>query len=87
MVLLVTYSLNDPMQNYTQFIDAIESYRGKKLSKYSYAIETRESPKEIFESLSQYLGRSDSIYVIAMKRPYFGHGPQDLNDWLKKELE
>ena len=84
--LLVTYSLNNPQHNYSNFFDSIESYPWRKLSESSYAIRTQQSPKEIFEALGETLSTNDSLYVITLKRPYFGHGPQEVNSWLKTEL-
>jgi len=85
-ILLVTYNINTNMCEEDALLDSLESYPHRQLSKACYAIETRESPKQVFENLGQHLSPQDSIYIVTLKRPYYGHGPMELNNWLKDAL-
>ena len=85
-VLLVTYDLNTPGKDYNDLLKKIKGYDWARLSESSYAISTSASPQAVFDQLKPYLDRNDYIYIITLKRPYTGYGPQDVNDWLEKYL-
>ncbi|RCW61943.1 hypothetical protein DET61_1385 [Marinobacter nauticus] len=85
-VLLVTYDLNSPGQKHTKLLEKIKQYNWARLSESSYAIETYESPQQVFDSLRPITDQNDNLYVITLKRPYTGFGPQAVNDWLESKL-
>lgn len=85
-VLLVTYDLNKPGQDYADLLKKIKSYPWAKLSESSYAIYTDYTPQQIFDGLRPYLDPSDTLYVINMKKPYAGFGPKVVNEWLDSNL-
>ncbi|EGR1364176.1 hypothetical protein EM77_001990 [Vibrio parahaemolyticus] len=85
-VLLVTYDLNSPGQNHSNLLKTIKEYPWAKLSESSYAIKTLETPSTIFNLLKQYIDKNDNLYVVTMKKPYSGYGPQEVNDWLESNL-
>lgn len=85
--LLITYDLQSPGQRHTQLLDAIKKFPGwAKLSESSYAVSTQSSPQQVYDYLAQYLDANDNLYVINLTRPYYGRGPQDVNEWLAKNL-
>ena len=85
-VLLVTYDLNKPGQDYSDFIVTFKNYPWAKLSESSYAISTNKSPTTIYEELAPYIDKNDHVYVITLSRPYWGYGPEDVNKWLAEHL-
>lgn len=85
-VLLVTYDLDKPGQDYTDVLNTIKSYPWARLSESCYAIETSESPRSIFTKLTKYLDSNDQLYVITLTRPWSGRGPNDVNQWLIDRL-
>lgn len=85
-VLLVTYDLNKPGQDYSDFHKTIKKNSWAKLSESSYAIETIDAPQAVYSALKPYMDKNDNVYVINLRSPYFGQGPQDVNDWLSKHL-
>jgi len=85
-VLLVTYDLNKPGKDYADLLKTIKSFPWARLSESSYAIKTEQTPQQVFDKLKPYLGQNDNLYVINLKRPYAGFGPQDVNDWLESNL-
>ena len=56
------------------------------LSESSYAITSNETPGQVFNKLKPLLDSNDNLYVITLKKPYSGFGPQKVNDWLEKHL-
>lgn len=85
-ILLVTYDLNKPGQDYSDFHKTIKAYNWAKLSESSYAIETNENPQSIYNKLVPHMDKNNQVYVITLKSPYWGLGPQEANDWLKQRL-
>ncbi len=85
-VLIITYDLNDPGQNYHDVLDFIKSYPWAKLSESSYAIETNKSPNTIFNRISKFLDKNDTLYVITLRVPWNGQGSKKVIDWLRKRL-
>lgn len=85
-ILLITYNINTRLVNHDALLDSLETYTHRQLSKNCFVVETTESPKQVFENLGQHLSPQDSIYIVSLKRPYYGHGPMELNDWLKERL-
>lgn len=88
-VLLVTYDLNKEGKSkvdYDKFYKLRNSYDWARLSESSYAFNTTESPETVYNKLKPVIDANDHIYVITLKRPYTGFGPQDVNNWLEKNL-
>lgn len=84
--LLITYDLNKAGQNYNGFHAVIKKYTWARLSESSYAIQTPETPQAIYSKLNPYMDKNDNVYVVTLERPYFGQGPQDVNNWLNQRL-
>lgn len=85
-VLLVTYDLKKPGQDYSDLLKKIKSHSWARLSESSYAIKTEKSPEDIYNELKPYLDANDHIYIISLKKPYSGFGPKDVNEWLASNL-
>ena len=85
-VLLVTYDLKKPGQDYTDLLKEIRNYPWARLSESSYAIATEVAPSTVYDILRQYLDANDNIYVINLRRPFSGFGPPDVNGWLEANL-
>ena len=86
-VRLVTYDLNKETVR-PKIVDKIKGIGNSwaKLSESSYAIETWKEPRAVFDELAPLLDSNDNLYVITLNRPYYGHGPQDVNKWLAENL-
>lgn len=85
-VLLVTYDLNSPGQKHSKLLEKIKQYPWAKLSESSYAIKTTLSPSEVYSDLNSQIDQNDNLYVINMRKPYTGFGPNDVNNWLDTNL-
>ncbi len=85
-VLLVTYDLKKPGQDYSGFHKVIKSYGYARLSESSYAIATDETPTQVCDKLFPHMDRNDQLYVVTLRKPFWGLGPKDVNDWLTQNL-
>jgi hypothetical protein len=85
-VLLVTYDLKKPGQDYTDFLAIIRKYPYARLSESCYAIVTTEVPKDVYNKLYPHMDKNDQLYIITLQNPYWGLGPKEVNDWLIKNL-
>jgi hypothetical protein len=88
-VLLVTYDLNKEGKSkvdYNKFYKLRDSYDHVKLSESSYAFKTDEQPEPLYNKLKAAIDANDHIYIITLRRPYFGYGPKATNDWLAANL-
>ncbi len=85
-VLLVTYDLKKPGQDYTDFLKLIRQYPYARLSESSYAVETNETPVQVYNKLIPHMDKNDQIYVVTLRSPYWGLGPQDVNNWMSQRL-
>jgi hypothetical protein len=88
-VLLVTYDLNKEGKSkvdYNEFYAICDKSDHVKLSESSYAFRTNEHPMKVYADLKTVVDDDDHMYVINLKRPYYGHGPKPVNDWLEANL-
>lgn len=86
-VLLITYDLQKPGQDYTDLLAKIRSFNWAMLSESSYAIQTDLTPEAVYALLRPFMDANDQLYAIALKRPYMGFGPTAVNDWLENNLQ
>lgn len=84
-VYIVTYDLNKETKR-PNILSDIKSTSWAKLSESSYAISTTETPTEVYNRLGEHIDSNDNLYIITLNKPYFGQGPQDVNDWLADNL-
>lgn len=84
--LLITYDLNNEIKrpNILASIKALGPWA--KLSESSYAVVTAMTPAQVFQHLQKHLDSDDTCYVITLRKPYAGRGPQDVNKWLEDNL-
>jgi hypothetical protein len=86
-VLLITYDLNSPGQNYKPVLDFIKSHDAwARLSESCYAVRTEAGPAAVRDAIRAHMDPSDYVYVITLKQPYSGFGPVKVNEWLDSNL-
>jgi len=85
-ILLVTYDLNKPGQDYSDFLKIIKGYPYARLSESSYAIQTTETPIAVYNKLTPHMDKNDQVYLIILQKPFYGLGPKEVNDWLTNNL-
>ena len=84
---LITYDLNNETTR-PPIVKKIKALANSqvRLSESSYAISTTDSAQDIFDALRGLLDENDVLYVINLKRPRVGRGPQKVTQWLKDNL-
>jgi hypothetical protein len=85
-ILLITYDLNKPGQDYSDFIDTFKKYSWARLSESSYAIETSKRPQTIYNELSPHMDKNDQVYIITLSKPLSYWGDKKVNEWLENHL-
>lgn len=84
---VVTYDLNKPGQNYELREHLKENYNWAMLSESSYAIETTKTCSEVFNDLENFIDKNDTLYVVTLKKSFYGQGADEVNKWLEKHLK
>lgn len=84
---LVSYDLNKETRR-PPIVEKIKEISSgwAKLSESSYAISYSGTPEQVYSSLKPLIDDNDNLYVITLKRPWMGFGPNDVNEWLDKYL-
>jgi hypothetical protein len=83
---IVTYDLNKEIKR-PNIVGAIRKYDSwAKLSESSYAISTTSSPYQVYNDLLEHLDGNDQLYVITLRKPFYGQGSKEVNDWLEANL-
>jgi len=84
-VLIVSYDLVDPGQNYEQLIKLIKSYPSwARLGGSAYLIYTAMTTVQVRDHLQQALDRNDKIFVGTCPRPSaWGGLPEDVSKWIQ----
>ena len=84
MVLLITYDLNKPGQDYTSLHEAIKAYGTwwHHLDS-TWLIDTNQTPSQCVDNLRQYMDNNDNILVIEVCKNYQGWLPEKAWEWLR----
>ncbi|WP_027329129.1 hypothetical protein [Marinimicrobium agarilyticum] len=85
-VLLVTYDFKNRDDTYFELMRRIKAYNWARLSDSSYAIDTEQSPCEVYTTMKDLVDGGDNLYVTVLTRPYYGFGPEEVNQWLSERL-
>jgi hypothetical protein len=85
MIYVVAYDLNKETTR-PKITEERDKTPWAKLSESSYAIETNETPEQVYNRFKKHLDNNDNLYVITLKKPWYGFGPKDVVDWLDKRL-
>ncbi|GIL02627.1 MAG: hypothetical protein BroJett030_25260 [Alphaproteobacteria bacterium] len=64
----------------------IRSWPWVKLAETAYAVDTPDTPQTVYKQLARFLGRDDVVYVVRLRQPFAGYGPDTVNDWLQQRL-
>lgn len=83
-MLLITYDLQKPHQDYANLIKAIEGYGNyAHILKSTWLIRTTKSAQQVYEELSPFLDTNDFIFVTGVdERNQQGWLPKKFWDWI-----
>ena len=80
-LLSVTYQINNEY-HFIDFQNLINNYINRKISNSTYIIETKLSPKEVYEEFRKHVNQGDTLIISKFANPWHGHGDKDVMDWL-----
>jgi hypothetical protein len=82
---LIAYDLNREVVR-PNITAEVKKTAWAKLSESSYAVDTTETPAEVYARFKPLLDSDDNLYVTTLKKPYHGWGPPAVIDWLDQRL-
>jgi len=88
-LLLITYDLKKETnsKDYEGIIGIIKKTGDwARLSESSYAVQTEETPKSLYDQLTKFLDNNDKLMVVTFSKPYFGRHSQAVIDWLAARM-
>ena len=85
-VYIVTYDLNKETKR-PNIVDEVKKKPWAMLSESSYAIDTTETPQQVYNRFTKYLDANDALLVISLRQPYYGQTSDEVHAWLKQRLE
>ena len=85
-VLLVTYDVTKINPKTDRVPDIVREYKHVKLCDGSYAIETYEKTRTIFNRIAPYLNGSARLFVVTLVKPFSGPVLERVSEWLSNHL-
>jgi hypothetical protein len=82
-VLVVSYDLKRPGQNYEKLIALMKIYPWARLGGSAYLILTAQDPAQVRDYLTQALDSGDQIYIgVAPAPSAWWNLPEDVSKWI-----
>jgi hypothetical protein len=87
-VLIISYDLVDPGQNYEGLLQGIKSYAWARLGGSAYLIYTSDEPVAVRDKLMKLIDKNDKLFVSVVRAPAAWSGmSQDVSDWIRNQLK
>jgi len=85
-ILLITY--NQPKMNPSDgsVVGFMSEYKHVQISENSYAIETNEQTRTVFNKIIPYLDSNAHLFIVTVMQPFTVQGLDHVRDWLRKHL-
>ncbi|MBI1804948.1 MAG: hypothetical protein HY033_12310 [Ignavibacteriae bacterium] len=85
-VLLITYDQSEMNSSVDPVLSLVQEYKHVQLSENSYAIETDEKTRTIFNKIMPYLSSSAHLFIVTLVKPFAGPVLEHVSNWLSKHL-
>lgn len=86
MLILITYELTRPEEEYTSFYNSLKKLgEGKHYLHSTWLVDTEESPQQIKKALEAYLNPDDKLFIAEITPDYAGTLPKRAWRWLDKQ--
>jgi hypothetical protein len=85
-VLLVTFDPHRPGVDYTGVYDVLQHYKHVQLSDGSFAIETHEATRTVYNKVMHFLSNGVHVYILTITKPFSTQCVEDVKTWLGKHL-
>ncbi|MDH4121688.1 MAG: hypothetical protein OEV94_08300 [Deltaproteobacteria bacterium] len=84
---LISFALENPDQHLAAVVNQIQALGNwGRISTGTFVIHTPEDMETVFDMLVKEIGENDHLYVLPVRRPFLGKGPQELDHWLNEIL-
>lgn len=85
-VLLVNFDPNRPGVDYDGVLALLRRYKHVQLAEGSFAIETHEATRTIYNKITRFLANSVHVYILTITKPFSSQCVEDVKSWLGKHL-
>ncbi len=85
-ILLITYDFDKTNAKIDRVLGIMTGYKHIQLSNGSFAIETHEKIRTIFNKLVPYLGDKVHLLVVTLIKPFSGTVSAPVSVWLSNHL-
>ena len=88
-IMIVTYDLMNPGQNYEALLKRIRGYKSwAKLGYSAFLLATEQTPVQVRDYLSQAKDKNDKLYVSVTVAPAAWQGLTDeVSNWIRSNLK
>ena len=84
---LIAFDLKKAGSDYAGLMEAVRKYPSfVQLSRTTFAVETGDSPEQLFEALEKHLDRYDFCYILQLGRGLAGRGSEKATRWLQSHI-
>ena len=84
--MLITYDHGEMKSAVDGALEIIKGYKHIQITESSFAIETYEKTRTIFNKILPFLGSNARLLVVTLIRPFAGPVKTPLNEWLLRHL-
>jgi hypothetical protein len=85
-VLLVTYDQKFSTKKNDSLVNAIKEYKHIQLSENTFAIETFENTRTIYNKLIPHVNIKANLFILTVTRPFTSQCLEEVKSWLGKRL-
>ncbi|HEY6191419.1 MAG TPA: hypothetical protein VI215_03740 [Bacteroidota bacterium] len=85
-VLLITYDYASQGAKTESVLNIVNQYKHIQLAEGSYAIETDEKTRTIFNKILPFLSKNVHLLVVTLIKPFAGPVLAPVSEWLTKHL-
>ena len=85
-VLLITYNDTNTDPKVDPVFNVVNSYDHVQLSDGTFAIETDEKTRTVFNKILPYLTDSAHLFIVTLVKPFAGPVLERVSVWLSKHL-
>jgi hypothetical protein len=82
-VLLVSYDLNRPGQNYTGLYKELERWTRCRALESTWFLDTPDDPAAVRNALYKHIDTGDQLYVFRLRKHWAAHKQDGCTEWLK----
>jgi hypothetical protein len=85
-VMLITYDHGNMNRAIDRILKVINLYDHIQLSERTYAIETYEKTRTVFNKFVPFMGKGAHLFVVTLIKPFSGSVLAPMNEWFSKHL-